>query len=174
MSMGHENRSQDEQPQARPADWDSLKEEVGDAADAAVERGRNFLDAAREQATVYVDARKDAVAQSVADFATSLRTSTASFEDRPNIRAVADSAAEGLDQLADSIRQRSFAEIFSEGERLVRDRPGTVAAVTLVLGFVAARFIKASADTLRDEHRLNARSGYSRERRSSGGPRRAS
>ena len=120
MSMGHENRSQDEQPQARPADWDSLKEEVGDAADAAVERGRSFLDAAREQATVYVDARKDAVAQSVADFATSLRTSTASFEDRPNIRAVADSAAEGLDQLADSIRQRSFAEIFSEGERLVR------------------------------------------------------
>ena len=71
-----------------------------------------------------MDRRKDDVAQSVADFATSLRESTTSFEDRPNIRAFVDSAAEGLDQLADTIRQRSFADIFNEAEDIVRQRPG--------------------------------------------------
>src|SRR5215207_10724050 len=138
MGVGQQNTNR--QQDNGNEDWDALKGDVGDIAGAAVERGRHFLDSARDQATVYVDRRKDDVAQSVADFATSLRESTASFDDRPNIRAFVDSAAEGLDQLADSIRQRSFADIFNQAEDIVRQRPGAVAAVTLVIGFAAARF----------------------------------
>lgn len=154
MSVGYQN-SGNQQPrgqQGGTAGLDSLKGDVGEIADVAVERGRHFLDSAREQATVYVDRRKDDVAQSVADFATSLRESTTSFEDRPNIRAFVDSAAEGLDQLAGTIRQRSFAEIFNQAEDVVRERPAVVAAVTVAIGFLAARFIKSSAEGLRQDH----------------------
>jgi hypothetical protein len=128
------------------ADWDTLKSDVGEIADAAFQRGRHFMDAARDQATDYVDRRKNDVAQSVADFATSLRESTASFDDRPNIQAFVDSAAEGLDQLADSIRQRSFADIYGDIEDVMRRRPAAVAAVSVAVGFLAARFIKASSE----------------------------
>jgi ElaB/YqjD/DUF883 family membrane-anchored ribosome-binding protein len=152
MSVGYENGGKSQQPGAESPDWETLKGDVNDIAGAAVERGRHFLDSAREQATVYVDRRKDDVAQSVADFATSLRESTTSFDDRPNIRAFVDSAAEGLDQLAGSIRERSFADIFNQAEDVVRQRPAAVAAVTLAIGFLTARFIKSSAENLRHDY----------------------
>src|SRR3712207_9519457 len=110
MGVGQQN-SDKRQDDIQGEDWDALRGDVNDIAGAAVERGRYFIDAAREQATDYAGRRKDDIAQSVADFATSLRESTASFEERPNIRAVVDSAAEGLEQLAESIRERSFADI---------------------------------------------------------------
>jgi hypothetical protein len=156
MSVGYEGENTGAPKAAGgpdSADWDTLKSDASDIADAAIKRGRHFMDAARDQATGYVDRRKNDVAQSVADFATSLRDSTASFDDRPNIRAFVDSAAEGLDQLADSIRQRSFADIYEDIEDVMRRRPAAVAAVTVAVGFLAARFIKASSETA---HRIEA------------------
>lgn len=143
-----------------PADWSTIKEDVTDIAGAAVERGRTFLDSARSQATDYVGLRKESAAQSVADVASALREATRPFEDRPQIRAFVDSAAEGLDQLADSIRERSVAEIYEDIEEVMRRRPAVVAAASLVAGFFLARFIKSSAEDLRrEEERRYRRTG---------------
>ena len=71
MGVGQQNTNK--QQDNGTEDWDALKGDVGDIADAAVERSRYFIDSAREQATDYVDRRKDDIAQSVADFATTLR-----------------------------------------------------------------------------------------------------
>lgn len=149
MGVGQQNGNR--QQDTGSEDWDALKGDVGEMAGAAVERGRYFIESAREQAADYVGHRKDDIAQSVADFATSLRESTRSFDDRPNIRAVVDSAADGLDQLADSIRDRSFADFFNDFEDVVRRRPATVAAVSVAVGFLAARFLKSTAEDMRQE-----------------------
>lgn len=133
-----------------PEGWDDIKEDVGQLAGAAVEQGRHFLDSAKVQAATYVDARKDDAAKSVSDLAQSLRDTLKQFDDRPNIRAFADSAAEGLEQLAGTIRSRSFNEIFGDVEQIMRRRPGMVAAASLVVGFLTARFIKSSADGIRE------------------------
>src|SRR3954465_15330427 len=162
MSVGYQNAGNTQQPEARAgaqgpqsADWNSLKGDVGDIANAAVERGRTFIESAREQATGYVDRRKDDVAQSVTDFAHTLREATSSFDDRPNIRAIVDSAAEGLDQFADSIRERTVNDILGDVEQVMRQRPAAVAAVTVAIGFLTARFIKASAEGLHDAQDFN-------------------
>ena len=151
MAVGQQGSDDNRQQQGADEDWDALKSDVSDMAGAAVEQGWHFLDAAREQATDYADRRKDDVAQSVADFATSLRGATGSFEDRPNIHAIVDSAAEGLEQLADTIRERSFADIFNDIENVARERPATVAAISVAIGFLTARFIKSTAESLRNE-----------------------
>jgi ElaB/YqjD/DUF883 family membrane-anchored ribosome-binding protein len=151
MSAGQQGNNPMKSQTAEGPDWDDLKSDVGDIAGAAVERGRTFVYAAREQATDYADKRKGDVAQSVSDFASSLRESTSTFEDRPNIKAVVDSAAEGLDHLADSIRDRSYGEIFTDVEDIMRQRPAAVVAVSVALGFLAARFIKSTASDLRYE-----------------------
>jgi hypothetical protein len=171
MSMGYQNGGKT-QPNAQAgadnADWDTLKEDVGEIAGAAVERGRHFVDAARDQAVGYVDRRKDDLAQSVADFANTLRESTRSFEDKPNIHAFVDGAVEGLEELAETIRGRSFAEIFNQVEDVMRRRPTAVAAVTLTAGFMVARFIKASAHEARQSanrggmNRAGSRGGQAR------------
>ncbi|WP_194164554.1 hypothetical protein [Microvirga thermotolerans] len=151
MSVGQQGSDTKRRNQGEDENWDALKSDVGEIADAAMEQGWHFIDAAREQATDYAARRKDDVAQSVADFANSLRESTRSFEDRPNIQAVVDSAAEGLEHLADTIRERTFADIFNDMENVARRRPATVAAVSMAIGFLAARFIKSTAEDLREE-----------------------
>ena len=168
MGVGQQNSNR--QQDTGSEDWDALKGDVGDIAGAAVERSRYFIDSAREQATDYVDRRKDDVAQSVADFATSLREATHSFDERPNIRAVVDTAAEGLEQLADSIRDRTFADFFNDFEDVVRRRPATVAAVTVAVGFLTARFIKSTAEDMRHD-RMSANMAQGGQGRSRQGQR---
>lgn len=148
--------------------WGDIKDDVGQIAGAAVEQGRHFLDSAKTQATSFVDQRKDDAAQSVSDLAKTLRDTLKQFEDRPNIRAFADSAAEGLDQLAETIRSRSFNEIFGDVEQAMRRRPAAVAAASLVAGFLTARFIKSSAEGMRQAE--TARRGGGRQQSASSRP----
>ena len=71
--------------------------------------------------------------------------SSKDFDDRPNIKAFFDSAADGLSQLGGSIESRSFADFYSEAEAFARRAPVAVAVGTFVAGFIAARFIKSSS-----------------------------
>jgi len=115
-------------------------------AGAALDQGRNLIGSAREQATSYADRRKDEAAESVASLASSLRNTGDAFEGRDNIKAFVGSAADGLEQLAESIRERSFQEIYDDVETFARNRPVAVGAVSVVAGFLLARFIKSSAE----------------------------
>lgn len=125
-------------------------------ADAAKEQTRTLLDAAKGQATSFADARKDGVAQAVADIASSLRDSGEGFEDRPNIQGFVASAADGLDQIAGSLRERSFGELYGEAEDFARRQPVAVGIGAVAVGFLLARFIKSSADELSDAHAVRS------------------
>lgn len=158
MATGQESNQQSGQTQGAaggqtaPA-WDSLKDEVGDMAGTAMEQGRQILDSAREQATGYADQRKGDVAETVTGLAKTLRESGTAFDGQPGIRAIVESAAGGLEQFADKIRTRSFAEMFGDVEGMVRRRPVAAAALTMAAGFLAARFVKASSDSFGEARR---------------------
>jgi hypothetical protein len=127
------------------ADWKALRGDVEGIADVAVERGRGFVAAARGHAEDYVERRKGDAAQSVNDLARTVRDSSKTFEDRPNIRAFFDSAAEGLEHLGTQIENKSFSEFYEDAEAIARRSPVAVAVATFVTGFVVARFIKSSS-----------------------------
>lgn len=150
------------------ADATELTGLASDIASTAVSHGKQLLDAARGQATGFVDQRKNETAQSISDFASSLRDSGKTFEDRPNILAFMGSAADGLEQLADGIRDRSFAEIYAEAEDFARRKPLVLGAVTVAAGFLLARFIKSSADELAEtaSRTVEARKTTARKRAS--------
>lgn len=139
------------------ADWKALKGDVEGIADVAVERGRGFVDAARSQATSYVEQRKSDAARSVTDLAKSVRDSSRTFDDKPNIRAFFDSAADGLEHLGNSIETRSFSEFYEDAEAFARRAPVAVAVATFVTGFVVARFIKSTSATPLTETRTDYR-----------------
>lgn len=130
------------------ADATELTGLASDIASTAVSHGKQVLETARGQATGFIDQRKNETAQSISDLASSLRDSGKTFEDRPNILAFMGSAADGLEQLAGGIRDRSFAEIYAEAEDFARRKPLVVGAATIAAGFILARFIKSSADEL--------------------------
>ena len=153
MSAGMQGGpTRQDRPSAQAADapdWGVLKDEVGGIAEAAVERGWHFLDSAREQANGYLEGRKNEVADSIGEIAHSLREAMKPFEDRPNIRSLVDSAAQGLDQVADGIRERSVSELYEGFEDTMRRHPGAFAAGSMVVGFAIARFVKASGENAR-------------------------
>lgn len=130
------------------ADATELTGLASDIASTAVSHGKQLLETARGQATGFIDQRKNETAQSISDLASSLRDSGKTFEDRPNILAFMGSAADGLEQLAGGIRDRSFAEIYAEAEDFARRKPLVLGAATIAAGFLLARFIKSSADEL--------------------------
>ena len=125
-----------------------LKGAASDIKAAAAEHGRHLYESAKVQATGFADQRKDATAKSVSDLAATLRESGKTFDDRPNIKAFVSTAADGLEQLADGIKNRSFAEIYADVEDYARRSPVTVGAVAAAAGFLLARFIKSSSDDM--------------------------
>lgn len=157
MSTGYDNgarqtdRGSSGQQGSQPADWDGLKDDVSQIADAALERGRGLLGSAKDQATGFLDQRKNDAAQSIVELAHSLRDSSEGFGERPNIRGIVDTAVDGLEQVAANIQSRSVAEIFDDVEAVMRRHPTTVAVTALALGFLAARFVKASSEGLRED-----------------------
>lgn len=151
---------------AGPQDWGAIKDEVTEIAGTAVERGRHLLDStldsAKQQATGYLDQRKDELAERVAEFGRALRDAMSEFDDRPAIRGFVDSAAGGFDQFGDALRARSFNEIFEDVEELVRRRPAAAAGASLMVGFLIARFIKSSAEGIREAEAQRRRGGASK------------
>ena len=146
-----------------------LKGAAGDIKDAALEHGQQLFEAAKSTATSFADQRENDAAQSVADLAASLRETGRGFGDRGNLQAFVGTAADGLEQLATGIRERTFADIYADAEDYARRSPVTVAAMAAVGGFLLARFIKSSADDLAETAsvRDRARRAESTRRRSS-------
>lgn len=140
-----------------------------DIAGTAAEKGRVLLDSAKGQAVSFADQRKDSAAQSIADIAASLRDTGGGFEDRPNLKAFVGSAADGLEQLSTSLKDRSFADIYGDVESYARRQPMVFGAVAAFAGFLVARFIKSSAEDL--SGKTTARTGSQRQRTASAGRR---
>jgi len=158
MSAGYDN-GQHRTGEERPADWNDLRHDVRQLGDVAMERGVNLVDSAREQVHGYVDRRKGDAAQSVSDLAQALRDSGGKLDQQPHVKAFFDSAADGLEQLSGSIRERSFEDFYGEIESVARRRPAAVAVATFLTGFLAARFIRASAHPA---HVLDGREAFAR------------
>ena len=143
------NQSSTVRQSSDAADLDGLKDDVSQLTDAAVERGHSLLRSATEQATGFLDGRKNDAANSMAEAAKMLRTSAQqAFGDRSAINAAVNTALGRVERFADTLRDRSAAEIVHDVEAALRRRPTTVAVITIALGFLGARFVRASAEGL--------------------------
>ena len=154
-----------------PGDLKTIASEVAsEIAHTAAEQSRGLLQAARGTATGFVDQRKDTAAQSIADLASSLRETGNTFEEQPSLKAFVGSAADGLDQLATGLKERSFADIYADVEAMARRQPITFGAGAAIAGFLLARFIKSSADELSEANaaRAQARARTSARARAAG------
>jgi hypothetical protein len=146
-----------------PGDLTSIASDVAsEIASTAAEQSRGLLQAAKGTATGFADQRKDTAAQSIADLASSLRETGESFEEQPSLKAFVGSAADGLDQLATGLRDRSFSEIYADVEAMARRQPLTFGAGAAIAGFLLARFIKSSAEEMSEANAARAQTAQAR------------
>jgi hypothetical protein len=152
MSAGQQNRGQGTQssPGAQKegaSDWDSLKDDLGDVAGAAAERGRDFVDSARTQAAGFVDERKSAVASALTDVAKALRDSGGAFRDSPGVRTLFATAADGLEGFAHKVQEQDLGDVYELVEDFFRRRPATASMASFAAGLLLSRVVKASAQS---------------------------
>ncbi|HEX8664347.1 MAG TPA: hypothetical protein VF744_09995 [Beijerinckiaceae bacterium] len=135
-------------------------------AEAAQEKARGLAATAEEKARSLAEDKKREIAEQAESVAKIVDGVAAGVEAAlppagPYVRGI----ASGIHEVTSALRDRSVDDLMGEGRRFAQERPGTVLAGALVLGFGFARFLKASADR---RHDARARSGAARQGASRG------
>ncbi|GEP12512.1 hypothetical protein MGN01_43570 [Methylobacterium gnaphalii] len=82
------------------------------------------------------------MARAVSDVADVIRDNGKGFAKAPQVKAFFDSAADGINELADDIDRRTFPELYDEVEAAIRRRPVVALATAALAGFVLLRLVR--------------------------------
>lgn len=107
------------------------------------DEARSFTDVLRNQAQGYVEKRRADAARLVSDVGGAIRDTGTSFEGLSQLKEFFDQAALGVDEFAEGISRRSFAEMYDEIHAAVRRRPALATAAAVLAGFALFRTLNA-------------------------------
>jgi vacuolar-type H+-ATPase subunit H len=143
---------------------DQVRERAAETVDEARSRGREAVEG-------QVDSRSTQAGESLGQVADQARTFSNNLREQGNDTAaqLVDQAARYTERAADYLRQSSASTILDDVEGYARRQPWAIALGGALLGFAAARVLRASrsndGDRIRD-HRYDV--GYSTPRSGSG------
>src|SRR3954454_8550106 len=121
----------------------SATEEVRNKAQ---DTASTLVDQAQQVASTQVNSQMTRAASMLDSVAQSIHSSSSSMrEQQPQIATVADQAAQRVEQVSDYLRQHDFQDVISEVEGYARREPLIFLGASFAIGFVAARFMKASS-----------------------------
>jgi gas vesicle protein len=130
---------------------DKFKEAADAAKEAAAGAADRFQDQAREQ--------QRSGADFVGRFAGNIRDAARAFEnDVPFAARGINSAAEYVDDAAEKIRNGSFRDLVDGATDFAKRQPAAFLGLSVLAGFAAVRFLKASGSTASSSR--NASSSY--------------
>jgi gas vesicle protein len=119
---------------------DKFKEAADAAKEAAAGAADRFQDQAREQ--------QRSGADFVGRFAGNIRDAARAFEnDVPFAARGINSAAEYVDEAGEKIRNGSFRDLVDGATDFAKRQPAAFLGLSVLAGFAAARFLKASGST---------------------------
>ena len=109
--------------------------------------GSELIDAVRDGATSLFEEQRDRAANEIASFGEVLRRSVSSLDQAggATVARYTEDAARQINQFADTLRHRSFAELSGDIEDFARRWPMVFMAAAIGAGMVAGRFLVSSA-----------------------------
>lgn len=119
------------------------------AFDSAQQQTRALWQDAKDGARSMLDEQKRSATSGICDLADALRTSARhlSGKEQAAVARLAQSAADGLDQLSGALERRDLDGWVREAEAFARRRPIAFFGAAVAAGFLAARFLKSSSQT---------------------------
>ena len=132
------------------SEMEKLKESARKEGSAAVDQIKSATQSAvrtaQETGQGFVKSQKENLASRFSEYAKAVESiSERLHKDNDNILAApADKAVGSLNQISDYLRDKEPAEVLNDLESLARRKPELVFGGLFVLGFAAARFLKAS------------------------------
>jgi hypothetical protein len=106
----------------------------------------------RERATQQLSNQKNRATDGLENIATAVRQSAQPLRDQHHdtIAAYVGKAADQLDKLSSTLRERDVPELLDDARRFARERPAVFIGASFAAGLMAARFLKSSAESDRD------------------------
>ena len=110
--------------------------------------GSALIDDLKGHAEEYGEAQKDHFADRVGGIAETLRDTSKKFRKQEEGAAagLTDTAADQLDRVSATLRQKDLSTMFAEASDLARSHPAIFLGGAVALGFVAGRFLRASSE----------------------------
>jgi hypothetical protein len=124
-----------------------MQQDSGSTATQAQEKARRASDQARERLREQVDQRSTQAGERVAATADDVRSVADELRNKGKDQPakLAEQAADRVERVGGYLRESDADRILRDVEDAGRQRPWAVAVGGLALGFVAARFLKASS-----------------------------
>jgi hypothetical protein len=118
-----------------------------------------MMDRARTRAKEQLDNQKNRATDGLENVANIVRQSTQPLRNQHHdtIAVYVERAAEQLERLSSSLRERDVTELMRDAERFARKQPGLFLGATFAAGFMAARFLKSSTEPTDVSRRGEAR-----------------
>ncbi len=148
----------DNQTTPAPPIADQAKEQLHNVAEAgkqagtqAVEQGKqmagSLLDNARDAVKTQIGTQKSNLTAGLNDVAQALLLSSNHLQEQGQggVAHYGDQAAEKITQLSGYLRERDVDQVLDEVQTYARQKPGLFIGGSILLGLVAARFLKSGA-----------------------------
>jgi len=117
---------------------DEVRSKLDEAASTIGEQAQRI-------ATTQLGSQKERAAGTLQSIAQTLRDGTSSLEEQqPQVASLGQEAAVRIEQLSDYVEQHDVGAMVGDAERLARQQPAIFLGAAFAVGFVAARFLKAS------------------------------
>lgn len=109
-----------------------------------------LLEAARKRGQGLLDRQKSAAVEELHGVADVMREAAHKFEERQEggLASYVQTAADTLDRLSTTLRERDLEDLIRDAEGAFRRRPAIGLAATAVAGFVLGRFLRAGSKRL--------------------------
>jgi hypothetical protein len=135
------------EPQSSGSTTEQVKERVGEGAQQIQERASEVKSQTRERLREQIDSRSTQTGEQMTGTATALRQTAErlrSQQQEPQAKAL-EQLAERADQFGRYLTETDGERLLRDAERIARQRPWLIAGGGALLGFLAARFTKASS-----------------------------
>jgi ElaB/YqjD/DUF883 family membrane-anchored ribosome-binding protein len=117
-----------------------------DVRQTAEDTASTLVDQAQQVVETKATTQKERAAETIGSVAQSIREAGSGMrEQQPQIASFADQAATRVEDVSNYIRDHEIRDLISETERLARREPLLFLGGAFAVGFVAARFLKASS-----------------------------
>jgi hypothetical protein len=108
---------------------------------------RSVVDRVRNAASAQLATQKDRATDTLGSLASAVRQSTQTLRDQrqDNIAQYMDRAADQIDRLSASLRDRDVNRLMNDAQQFARRQPALFIGAAFAAGVLAARFLKSSS-----------------------------
>jgi hypothetical protein len=140
-------------PQQQTGTSQENKTTAGQVADQARQKAGDVMDQVQQTAKTTVSQQKGRVAESMGTVAEALRKTGQNLyeQDQGSFGRMAEKAADRIEQFSDDLQNKSVDEMFYDVQNLARRDPQLFLGGAVVLGLLAARFLKSSGQRYRQQ-----------------------